>query len=41
MIKTFPARFKTQRAIDLGFTADTAIDAIIKDYIASEGIKIR
>src|SRR5882672_9471726 len=40
MIKTFPARFKTARAIDLGFGADTGIDAILKDYIASEGIKL-
>ena len=40
MIKTFPARFKTPRAVDLGFSADTGIDAILKDYIASEGIKL-
>ena len=40
MIKTFPARFETPRAIALGFSADTGIDAILKDYIASEGIKL-
>jgi D-erythronate 2-dehydrogenase len=40
MIKTFPARFKTPRAVELGFTADSGIDAILKDYIASEGIKL-
>lgn len=40
MIKTFPARFKTPRALEMGFTADTGIDAILKDYIASEGIKL-
>ena len=40
MIKTFPARFKTPRALEMGFSADTGIDAILKDYIASEGIKL-
>jgi nucleoside-diphosphate-sugar epimerase len=41
MIKTFPARFKTPRGLEMGFTADTGIDAILKDYIASEGVKLR
>lgn len=40
MIRTFPARFRTQRALEMGFTADPGIDAILKDYIASEGIKL-
>ena len=40
MIKTFPARFKTSRALEMGFTADSGIDAILRDYIASEGIKL-
>ncbi|MBI3528148.1 MAG: SDR family oxidoreductase [Betaproteobacteria bacterium] len=40
MIRTFPARFKTPRALEMGFTADTGIDTILKDYIASEGIKL-
>ncbi len=40
MIKTFPARFKTARALDMGFAADSGLDAILKDYIASEGIKV-
>jgi nucleoside-diphosphate-sugar epimerase len=40
MVRTFPARFNTPRAIELGFTADTDIDGIIRDYIASEGIRI-
>jgi nucleoside-diphosphate-sugar epimerase len=39
MVRTFPARFRTSRAIELGFTADTDIDGIIRDYIASEGIR--
>jgi nucleoside-diphosphate-sugar epimerase len=39
MIKTFPARFKADRAIGMGFKADRDINSIIGDYIASEGIK--
>ena len=40
MVKTFPGRFRTDRGIAMGFEADTGIDAIIRDYIASEGIKL-
>ena len=40
MIRTFPARFSAARAIAMGFAADSGIDAIIKDYIATEGIKL-
>lgn len=40
MISTFPARFSPARALAMGFAADTGIDAIVKDYIASEGIKV-
>ena len=39
MIKTSPARFKADRAIGMGFKADQDINSIIRDYIASEGIK--
>ncbi|HXF17916.1 MAG TPA: D-erythronate dehydrogenase [Burkholderiales bacterium] len=40
MVKTFPARFDPRRALDMGFTADSDIDAIIKDYIQGERIKV-
>jgi D-erythronate 2-dehydrogenase len=40
MIRTFPARFNPARALAMGFAADTGIDAIVKEYIASEGIKV-
>jgi nucleoside-diphosphate-sugar epimerase len=40
MIVTFPARFETSRAVQMGFRADTGIDAIVKDYIEGEGIKL-
>ncbi|MGH8248936.1 MAG: D-erythronate dehydrogenase [Gammaproteobacteria bacterium] len=40
MVKTFPARFRPDRAVSMGFKADTDLDSIIKDYVASEGIKL-
>ena len=40
MVKTFPAHFKADRGIAMGFKADRDIETIIKDYIASEGIKL-
>jgi hypothetical protein len=40
MVKSFPARFKTPRADEMGFAADAGIDAIVRGYIASEGIKL-
>ena len=40
MVKSFPATFKTDRARSMGFKADTDLDSIIRDYIASEGIRI-
>ena len=41
MVKTFPARFETKRALAMGFEADAGIEAIISDYISSEGIRLR
>ena len=40
MVKTFPAHFKADRGIAMGFKADRDIETIINDYIASEGIKL-
>ena len=40
MVRSFPGRFKTDRALGMGFKADADIGGIIKDYIASEGIKL-
>ena len=40
MVRSFPGRFKADRALGMGFKADTDIGGIIKDYIASEGIKL-
>ena len=40
MVKSFPARFKTDRGLAMGFKADTDIGGIIQDYIAGEHIKL-
>ncbi|KPK08294.1 MAG: NAD-dependent epimerase [Betaproteobacteria bacterium SG8_39] len=40
IVKTWPARLKTPRAIDMGFRADPDIDAVIRDYIADEKITV-
>lgn len=40
IVKTWPVRFATPRALALGFRADPDIGAVIRDYIADEGIKI-
>jgi nucleoside-diphosphate-sugar epimerase len=40
MVKTFPAQFRADRGAAMGFKADTGIEAIIRDYIAAEGIRL-
>jgi len=40
IVKTWPARFSTERALKLGFAADTDIEGIIRDYIDEQGIKV-
>ena len=40
MVKTFPARFRPDRAIAMGFRADRDIEGIVRDYIAAEGIRL-
>ena len=40
MVSTFPARFRAERGEAMGFKADSDIEAIIRDYIAAEGIKL-
>ena len=41
IVKTWPVRFATARALALGFKADAGIDAVIRDYIADEGVRAR
>ncbi|HKI63640.1 MAG TPA: D-erythronate dehydrogenase [Burkholderiales bacterium] len=40
IVRTWPARFETPRALALGFRADPDVETVIRDYIADEGIKI-
>jgi nucleoside-diphosphate-sugar epimerase len=40
IVKTWPARFTTERALKLGFVADRDVESVIRDYIRDEGIKV-
>jgi nucleoside-diphosphate-sugar epimerase len=40
IVKTWPVRFATSRARALGFEADQGIDAVIRDYIEDENVRI-
>ena len=40
IVETWPVRFATPRALAMGFKADAGIDAVIRDYIADEGVRI-
>lgn len=41
IVAGWPVRFATPRALAMGFKADAGIDAVIRDYIADEGVRIR
>lgn len=38
MVRSFPGRFRTDRALGMGFRADADIAGIIRDYIEAEGV---
>ena len=40
IVRTWPVRFKTPRALAMGFRADDSIETVIRDYITDEGIKL-
>jgi D-erythronate 2-dehydrogenase len=40
IVKTWPARFRTPRALDMGFKPDPDVESVIRAYIADENIKI-
>jgi nucleoside-diphosphate-sugar epimerase len=40
IVETWPVRFATPRALALGFRADPGIEAVIRDYIADENVRI-
>lgn len=41
IVKTWPANFRTPRALSMGFKPDADVDGIIRAYVADEGIKPR
>ncbi|HVY08096.1 MAG TPA: D-erythronate dehydrogenase [Burkholderiales bacterium] len=40
MVRSFPGRFRTDRALGMGFKADQDIGSIVRDYIRAEGVKL-
>jgi len=40
IVRTWPARFETPRAVTMGFQADPDVETVIRDYIRDEGIKL-
>lgn len=40
IVKTWPARLETPRALEMGFRADPDFDTVIRDYIADEKISV-
>ncbi len=40
IVEGWPVRFATPRALEMGFKADTGIDAVIRDYITDEGVRV-
>lgn len=40
IVDSWPVRFVTERAKKLGFTADSDVETIIRDYIREQGIKV-
>jgi len=39
IVKGWPVRFDTPRALSMGFKADPGIEAVIRDYIADENVR--
>ena len=40
IVKTWPARFRTPRALEMGFKPDPDVESVIRAYIADENIRI-
>jgi hypothetical protein len=40
IVKTWPVRFRTPRALEMGFKPDPDVASVIRAYIADENIKI-
>ena len=40
IVKIWPVRFKTERALKLGFVVDTGIEEIIRGHIQEQGLSV-
>jgi len=40
IVKTWPAAFRTPRALAMGFQADADVESIIRAYVADEGVRL-
>jgi nucleoside-diphosphate-sugar epimerase len=40
IVRTWPVKFRTPRALALGFAADPDVDAVIRDYVRDEGVRL-
>jgi nucleoside-diphosphate-sugar epimerase len=40
IVETWPVRFRTPRALQMGFRADDNVEAVIRDYVEDEKIKL-
>ena len=40
IVRTWPVRFRTPRALQMGFKPDPDVESVIRDYIADESIRI-
>jgi nucleoside-diphosphate-sugar epimerase len=40
IVKTWPVRFRTDRALAMGFKADEDFESVVRDYMKSEGLAV-
>ena len=40
IVRTWPVRFRTPRAVEMGFRADDDVETVIRDYVADANIQI-
>jgi nucleoside-diphosphate-sugar epimerase len=40
IVRTWPVRFRTPRALEMGFRPDANVESVIRDYIADEKIRL-
>jgi nucleoside-diphosphate-sugar epimerase len=40
IVKTWPVRFRTERALAMGFRADADFESVVRDYLKTEGLAV-